>query len=376
MFRFRAATLCVLCVVSSRAASAFADVSYTVTDLGTVGGMPYSHARSINASGQIVGYSNSNGMNQAFIYSNNVTSQVPGTSYGSVLYNSFANDINDSGKLVGSYISAGHEFAYVSFAGSTTNLDNVLGGKSNSAAYGINDVGQIVGEASWHAFLYSGGVATNLGALLPNSVDSIACDINDSGQVTGHASYAGASITGFLYSSGSMTMLEALPGGCYCQPTRLNNSGQIVGTSNTSSNNLHGFLYHDGEMIDLGTLGGGESQGNDINDSGQVVGTSNTSSGDFRAFVWKNGAMTDLNSLIASDSGWSLDQANAINDAGQIAGAGYNSLGQYHAFLLTPIPVPEPSSLVHLGIGAVGLLGYTRRRWREWQENDTEERQR
>ena len=44
----------------------------------------------------------------------------------------------------------------------------------------------------------------------------------------------------------------------------------------------------------------------------------------------------DLNSLIATNSGWTLQSANAINDNGQIVGYGINPSGQMDAFLLTP----------------------------------------
>ena len=61
--------------------------------------------------------------------------------------------------------------------------------------------------------------------------------------------------------------------------------------------------------------------------------------------------MTDLNSLIDPSSGWTLWSVNAINNRGQIIGEG--NLG---AFLLTPVSVPEPSTLALLGVGAVSLL--------------------
>ena len=70
--------------------------------------------------------------------------------------------------------------------------------------------------------------------------------------------------------------------------------------------------------------------------------------------------MTDLNNLIAPSSGWTLTDATAINDNGWIVCDGTNG----HTFLLTPVPVPEPSTLVLLAIGALGFLAFAWRRQR------------
>ena len=64
-----------------------------------------------------------------------------------------------------------------------------LGGASSSA-YGINDSGQVVGQADTpggqhHAFLYNGGKMIDLGTL--GGANSSAHDINDSGQIVSAA---------------------------------------------------------------------------------------------------------------------------------------------------------------------------------------------
>ena len=112
---------------------------------------------------------------------------------------------------------------------------------------------------------------------------------------------------------------------------------------------------------DLGTLGGTASFARGINDSGQVVGDAVTSGGADHAFLYSgSGSMQDLNNLIAPASGWTLGEATAISDSGQIVGYGTNPSGQTHAFLLNP--VPEPSTVTVLGVGALGLVAYGLRR--------------
>jgi probable HAF family extracellular repeat protein len=140
----------------------------TLVNLGTLNGDVSSSAYAINSKGQIVGTSMSGtGVFTAF-FSNGtgMTNLCPSCS--SI---SYAEGINSAGTAVGSYITGGYLHAAEYSGGSVVDL-GTLGG-SQSAAYGIDDTGDIVGDSyvagngTTHAFLYSNNVMIDLNSLLP-----------------------------------------------------------------------------------------------------------------------------------------------------------------------------------------------------------------
>jgi formylglycine-generating enzyme len=360
MFRRCAIVLGVLCVACSSVPHVLATVTYNITDLGTLPGYSGSRASGINACGQVVGYASSSSDNHehAFLYTNGTMTDlgaIPGDTY------SFATGISDNGTVVGysgsDYYGNGPTHAFIYSNGSMTSLGTFAGSKSQ--ATGINASGQVVGftfaskYGDEYGFLYTNGTLTNLGVGAPFS-------INAGGQVVGSANTFHAAGPAFLYSSGTRTNV-VLPHGRCSEAYSINASAQVVGWSDTGGNERYAFLYSNGTITNLGTLGGQYSSAYGINAHGQVVGWSRTSSDHDHAFLYDGGRMTDLNSLIDSASGWTLYEGDAINDSGQIVGAGYHD-GGTRAFLLTPTPIPEPSTLALLGSGVVGLLGYFWRR--------------
>lgn len=373
MLSFRSRLL--LCLLASAAAplARAQTYTYTITNLGNLGGssdssiaQPQAFATAINNSGQIVGSAYTAGrVEHAFLYQNGAMADLTAT-YGVTIGG--AKDINNAGVIagtrynaVGSYaISAGGTVAttgtiYVNalspnglLVGSDTNYPNVaaqssggtttslgtLGG-AQSSAYGVNTAGTVVGYATnsvngtFRPFVYSGGTMTNLGSL-GGSGEGIAYDINDSGVIVGYSKNASGYSTAFSYVNGTMTSLGQLNSGRNSVANAINASGTIVGFA------VNGPIGHQEAVIFNGA-----------------------------------GSITSLNTLVdPTSAGFSyLTQALDINDLGQIVGYGVpigGSLSAQQAFLLTPIasaPVPEPATYAAIfGVLALGAtLAYCRR---------------
>jgi probable HAF family extracellular repeat protein len=312
-------------------------LSYTVTDLGTLGGR-FSEATGINNAGQVTGESRlHDGSLHAFIYSDGNLTDL-GTLGGD---SSSANGINGVGLVVGGASTTDGDYhAFITDGTDTIDL-GTLGGYGSMAA-AINDDGWITGYANlddnitYHAVLWTNDDMFDLGTL--GGPNSAATGINAAGQIVGFSdAHGSATPHAFLWDSGQMTDLGSL-GGYHSWGRGINDAGQIIGEAQIRPGDFapyHAFLWDNGAMTDLGTLGGETSWATGINSAGQVVGYSITDLNSTHAYIYSDGAMTDLNNLIPSDCGWTLGEAMAINDSGQIVGAGMiDGLG--HAFLLTP----------------------------------------
>jgi probable HAF family extracellular repeat protein len=114
----------------------------------------------------------------------------------------------------------------------------------------------------------------------------------------------------------------------------------------------HAFRFDGTNLIDLGA----GIVGSGINDLDQIVGGSSAG-----AFLNDGSTTIDLNTLVASISGWTLQDAKDINNLGQIVGTGLLN-GEQHGFLLTPTAVPLPAAAWLFGSAIAAFIGVGKRK--------------
>lgn len=340
-------------------------------DLGTLSGTT-SAATAINASGQVAGYSQKIisvvQLEHAFRWTDtNLNNQADagemvdlGTLDGQPSSTSYAYGINDAGDVVGKSKVSIHEHAFywrdtngnnAVDAGEMADL-GTLGG-TESAAYGVNDAGQVVGYATngsgeGRAFRWT--------------------DTNGNGQVDG----------GELIDLGTLGTTSA----AYA----VNAAGDVVGFSLVDESGTptpHAFLYQGGQMMDLadliepGTLWELE-EARAINDAGQVAGVGMLD-GVESAFLMTPAIGGDATldrkvtgaDLAALATNWNVTSGATWFDGdftgdGKVTGADLAALAtNWNADLTAPASggaVPEPTTMALLG--ATALVVVRRRRAR------------
>jgi probable HAF family extracellular repeat protein len=258
-----------------------------------------------------------------------------------------------------------------------------LGG-IHSYAYDVSADGSvIVGKAQndqgyYHAFRWTqAGGMRDLGTLVSDTGTqgswSIATKISANGSViVGYGQYYNAprgrwEERAFRWTaSGGLQLLpplDATVAGANANSYAYDVSGDgsvIVGKAQNANGTYRAVRWQAGRIQDLGTLGGPTSEARAVSSDGNVViGVFDV--GTWHAFIWTpDSGMEDLNIkfahlLTGAYQGSILREVFAISPNGSyIVGRGYNArTRQEENFLLF---VPEPASLLALGVGLSGLL--------------------
>jgi probable HAF family extracellular repeat protein len=208
-------------------------------DLRTLGG-PDAQAFGLNERGQVVGIS----------YINSTPNPNTGLPPADPFFWTEDNGMIDLGTLGGAWGGAG----------ALNNRGQVIGNSSLVA-----DLGACLSPSqpprfinpNCHPFVWDGGTLIDLNTATVGGSPITAQGINDAGEIVGNAAFPNGAANGeaYMWKDSVITELGTLPGDCYSEAFAINSRGQAVGQSASCETGVaHSVLWQDGSIFDLNTL--------------------------------------------------------------------------------------------------------------------------
>ena len=323
--------------------------TYQTRQLSTPDGST-SEAWRINDSGQAIGSVWSTSATSAALW------QASGVLNTPIAGDAFTHDINNQGQFTGEFMSSdGYSHPYIWGSG-TGIIDLSTDLPRGARMKGINAGGSIVGidglDYPYAALTWDS--ASGVTYLPTDGYESyVVAGISDSGVVAGTVDVAPHTPRAFTWSADSgMTIL--FPDGSWNGVTAMSSGGTLLGWSSAQDQTEDSFIWsaERGKIsLPFNTQDDGISPCA-VNDRGMVTGTMYSSGGTENVFVW------------SLETGFTIlgeGRAHDINNAGWVVGSVGNSQDT-HAALWHP--VPEPSSLLVLGMGMLPMMRGLARRQR------------
>jgi hypothetical protein len=294
-----------------------------------------------------------------------------------------ATDINDKGQISGFVTKNGATEGFLDIKGKFVTLTGPTGA-TDVMAFGVNDVGLVVGSyvdtaGNTDGFVYDVKTKTYTTVIDPNANGmTVVNGINDQGQLVGFYLDSAGNTDGMLVDPPAPTLewnfktLNNADDPTFNQLLSINNSGTIAGYfgSGATGHPNKGYTltppYHQGNYTNENFPTSAQTQVTGINNAGTTVGFWVDGAGDNLGFVDSNGRFTNVLDPLAPALGGATpitEQLLGINDLGMAAGFYNDSAGNSHGFIydiasssFTPVDVAGASSVTATDINGSGQI--------------------
>ena len=249
---------------------------------------------------------------------------------------SAAYGINDEGQIVGAYgPDLNPDIGDAGFSLTRNSFKIVrFPGATKTQCFRINNSGEIVGtfeyaDGNEHAYMLQNGQYTNID--FPGSAGSQSGGLNDAGDIVGTYYDPQARAYGYTLIAGKYSAFS-FPGSNYTLALGLNNNGEIAGFYADADNVYHGFTLLNGTFTTVDYPGAAWSGLWDINDAGVMVGA--YGDGNFpytfeHGFATRDGQYLSLDvPFVGAGATW----ITHINKSNQIVGLYIDTAQRFYGF--------------------------------------------